>query len=198
MVSIRAVNGVKGIEQLIYNTQRLSFGDVPESHLCRRDRLRADEIMHKLANTQLEENLSDSSSSNISAATKTARGNLFRFDSSDLNWKELDPAYWRELACAALEEYWSTQGVRLELTLVANAIPFHLPFLCCFHLNFLANDTTGTTKKMFAEVVLYDNGSCKVNLCDILGPLNRDVMKGCHVCPRNILHPKGVKFHYQS
>ncbi|KAH9627450.1 hypothetical protein KSS87_006141 [Heliosperma pusillum] len=183
MVSME-YKGVKGMEQVIYNTQRL----------------RADEIRHNLANTQLKENLSssssdptktdgpnaqlkeyvsDSNSSNISDATMSsyAKRSYMRMPKT-LDWPELDPAFRRELACAALVEYQNTQGVKLEITgKVLLACSFH-PSLCCFHLNFGVNDTTGTTKKMFAEVFKYKNGACKVNFCDIVDPTSPGMIQG--------------------
>ncbi|KAK9675911.1 hypothetical protein RND81_11G040900 [Saponaria officinalis] len=185
--------GVKGMEQVIYDTQRLSFGNAPQGHLVRRDRFGADEIIHKLANTQLAENLSDSSSSNISGATTTAfESSCCPVESFGLDMEELQPTLWRELACAALEEYHNTRGIKLEIFVEVSSTVLFFGSFTCFHLDFEAYDDTGSTNKIFAEVFRYDNGDCKVNFCDIMDPNNPNLVNGCRQCSSLVLHPKGM------
>ncbi|KAK9675909.1 hypothetical protein RND81_11G040700 [Saponaria officinalis] len=172
--------GVKGMEQVIYDTQRLSIGDAPQGHLLRRDRLGKNKS-------------SDSSSSNISGATTTAfESSCCPIESFGLDMEELQPTLWRELACAALEEYYNTRGIKLEIFGEVSSSVLFFGSFTCFHLDFEAYDDTGSTNKIFAEVFRYDNGDCKVNFCDIMDPNNPNLVNGCRQCSRLVLHPKGM------
>ncbi|KAK9675910.1 hypothetical protein RND81_11G040800 [Saponaria officinalis] len=104
---------------------------------------------------------------------------------------ELQPTFWRELACAALEEYHNTRGIKLEIIGEVSSTVFFYGYFSCFHLDFEADDGTGT-KKIFAEVFRHNNGDCKVNFCDIMDPDNPDLVKDCRHCSSEVLHPKGM------
>ncbi|XP_074303334.1 uncharacterized protein LOC141637808 isoform X2 [Silene latifolia] len=185
---MKAGKSIQGLEQLIYHRYS-SLNSAAGGHILDRTRTGAHKIMRNLAHTHLSSSDLDLDSDRCFIPESND------YWDSDLECEEYDPALWQDLAVVALKYYHEKQGVELEVNGKICASPLHYGGGIGFHLDFQANDTTGSLNKIFAEVFLSEkNGECRVLFCDIMDPNDPDLLKGCRFCSPLVLHPKGIKF----